>query len=74
MAIACILLFEIIDARTARLLDRIVEIGHGIDPRKLPGGDIVHWDLHSGNLLQIGDRLRPASSIRTSVTIGCTLR
>ena len=45
------------DARTARLLDRIVEIGHGTDPGKLPGGDIVHWDLHSGNLLQVDDRL-----------------
>ena len=45
------------DARTVRLLDRIVEIGHGITPRDLPGGDVVHWDLHSGNLLQIDDRL-----------------
>jgi hypothetical protein len=45
------------DARTARLLDRIVEIGHGVAPADLPGGDIVHWDLHSGNLLQIDDRL-----------------
>ena len=45
------------DARTARLLDRIVEIGRGADPTDLPGGDVVHWDLHSGNLLQIDDRL-----------------
>ncbi len=45
------------DARTARLLGRIVEIGHGVEPADLPGGDIVHWDLHSGNLLQIDDRL-----------------
>ncbi len=45
------------DARTARLLDRIVEIGHAVAPRDLPGGDVVHWDLHSGNLLQIDHRL-----------------
>ena len=45
------------DARTARLLDRIVEIGRGAVPTDLPGGDVVHWDLHSGNLLQIDDRL-----------------
>ena len=45
------------DARTARLLDRIVEIGRGAKPTDLPGGDLVHWDLHSGNLLQIDDRL-----------------
>ncbi len=45
------------DARTARLLDRIVEIGRGVEPSDLPGADIVHWDLHSGNLLQINDGL-----------------
>ena len=45
------------DARTARLLDRIVEIGHAIAPGDLPGGDIVHWDLHPGNLLQEEGRL-----------------
>ena len=45
------------DARTARLLDRIIGIGHEIEHEDLPGGDIVHWDLHSGNLLQINDRL-----------------
>jgi hypothetical protein len=45
------------DARTARLLDRIVEIGRGVDPSDLPGVDIVHWDLHSGNLLQIDNGL-----------------
>ena len=45
------------DHRTARLLDRIVEIGNGVEPTDLPGNDIVHWDLHSGNLLQLDDRL-----------------
>jgi thiamine kinase-like enzyme len=45
------------DARTARLLDRIVEIGRGIALSDLPGTDLVHWDLHAGNLLQINDGL-----------------
>lgn len=45
------------DARTARLLDRIVEIGRGIALSDLPGTDIVHWDLHAGNLLQRNDGL-----------------
>ena len=45
------------DHRTARLLNRIVEIGRGVQPADLRGDDIVHWDLHSGNLLQIDDRL-----------------
>jgi hypothetical protein len=40
------------DERTARLLARIEDVGHRIDPRDLPGHDIVHWDLHPGNLLQ----------------------
>jgi hypothetical protein len=45
------------DARTANLLDRIVEIGSEVRASELPGRDIVHWDLHAGNLLQIEDRL-----------------
>jgi Phosphotransferase enzyme family len=45
------------DGRTARLLDRIVEIGRGTALKGLPGADLVHWDLHSGNLLQTHDRL-----------------
>ena len=45
------------DHRTARLMDRIVEIGRGVEPTDLRGGDIVYWDLHSGNLLQRDGRL-----------------
>jgi hypothetical protein len=40
------------DERTARLLARIEDVGHGIGPHDLVGRDVVHWDLHPGNLLQ----------------------
>jgi thiamine kinase-like enzyme len=46
------------DQRTARLVERIEEIGRSIDPAELPGGEIVHWDWHPGNLLQSDGRLR----------------
>ncbi len=39
------------DACAARLIERIEQIGRDLDPRTLPGGDIVYWDLHLGNLL-----------------------
>jgi hypothetical protein len=45
------------DARTARLLDTIERIGRRLEPADLPGADIVHWDLHPGNLLQSAGRL-----------------
>ena len=45
------------DARTAKLLDRIIEIGREVQAKELPGHDIVHWDLHAGNLLQTEGRL-----------------
>jgi len=45
------------DARTAKLLDRIIEIGQGLQASDLPATDIVHWDLHAGNLLQIEGHL-----------------
>jgi Phosphotransferase enzyme family len=45
------------DVRTSRLLDRIIEIGREVQAKELPGRDIVHWDLHAGNLLQIEGRL-----------------
>jgi hypothetical protein len=45
------------DGRTASLLHRIIEIGRGAQAEDLRGGDIVHWDLHAGNLLQIDGRL-----------------
>jgi aminoglycoside phosphotransferase (APT) family kinase protein len=40
------------DARTASLLQRIVSIGQSTETRDLGGGDVVHWDLHLGNVLQ----------------------
>jgi Ser/Thr protein kinase RdoA (MazF antagonist) len=45
------------DERTARLLARIESFGRTIQPDDLPGNDIVHWDLHPGNLLQEGGSL-----------------
>lgn len=38
---------------SARLVARVERIGHEVDPDDLPGGDVVHWDLHPGNLLQL---------------------
>ena len=45
------------DERTRRVVERIEEIGRALTPADLPGGDIVHGDLHPGNLLQVGGRL-----------------
>ncbi|WCO69193.1 phosphotransferase [Iamia majanohamensis] len=45
------------DARTRALVARIEQIGHGLDPDALPAADLVHWDLHPGNLLQQRGRL-----------------
>ncbi len=39
------------DRRTADLLARIREFGSTLDPTVFSGADIVHWDLHPGNLL-----------------------
>jgi hypothetical protein len=39
------------DKRTARLVASIEEFGAGLDPDDLNGDDIIHWDLHPGNLL-----------------------
>jgi aminoglycoside phosphotransferase (APT) family kinase protein len=39
------------DGRTRTLVERIEEFGGTIDGEKLSGHDIVHWDLHPGNLL-----------------------
>lgn len=41
------------DVRTAKLLDRIIEIGHEVQASDLPALDVVHWDLHAGNVLQV---------------------
>jgi Ser/Thr protein kinase RdoA (MazF antagonist) len=40
------------NARTASLITRIEEFGDAIRPDDLPGNDLVHWDLHPGNVLQ----------------------
>lgn len=45
------------DHRTRALIQRIEAIGRSLVPGDLPGGDIVHWDLHPGNLLADGGRL-----------------
>ncbi len=39
------------DARTAALVQEIEEIGRQVGPDDFSGNDIVHWDLHPGNLL-----------------------
>jgi len=38
---------------TRRLVERIEEIGRSIPTSGWPGDDIVHWDLHAGNVLQV---------------------
>lgn len=45
------------DARTRRIARRIEEIGRTLEPQQLQGTDIVHADMHPGNMLQIGGRL-----------------
>jgi hypothetical protein len=45
------------DERTASLVTRIETFGHGIDQGAFVGRDVVHWDLHPGNLLQVGGTL-----------------
>lgn len=45
------------DHRTRRIVERIESIGRELSPEQLRGNDLVHADLHLGNLLQIGGRL-----------------
>jgi thiamine kinase-like enzyme len=45
------------DHRTKRIVERIEEIGRSLRPEDLGGRDVVHWDLHPGNLLQAGGGL-----------------
>lgn len=45
------------DVRTRRLVDRIEDIGSSLRPEELDGHDIVHGDLHPGNLLQVDGEL-----------------
>ena len=39
------------DARTRSLVDRVEAFGSTVDESDLIGADVVHWDLHGGNLL-----------------------
>ena len=45
------------DARSAALVTRVERIGREVDPADLTGHDIVHWDFHPGNLLQLDGSL-----------------
>jgi hypothetical protein len=45
------------DSRTRRVVLRIEEIGRSLRPEQLAGTDIVHADLHPGNMLQSDGRL-----------------
>lgn len=39
------------DGRTRSLVERVEAFGRTVDGEELIGDDIVHWDLHPGNLL-----------------------
>jgi hypothetical protein len=43
------------DGRTASLLQEIERMGRQFGPDDLGGSDVVHWDLHPGNLLTTPD-------------------
>jgi hypothetical protein len=45
------------DARTAALVEEIEAFGARVDPDEFRANDILHWDLHLGNLLADHDRL-----------------
>jgi aminoglycoside phosphotransferase (APT) family kinase protein len=45
------------DGHTRSLIDRVEEFGRSIDEADLVGVDVVHWDLHTGNLLVSGSSL-----------------
>ena len=45
------------DGRTRSLVERVEVFGSTIDESALIGCDIVHWDLHGGNLLVADDSL-----------------
>lgn len=45
------------DGRTRQVVERIEEIGRSLRPDDLGGRDVVHGDLHAGNLLQAGGRM-----------------
>jgi len=41
------------DQRTRRVIERIEELGNDVSSGTFAGCDIVHWDLHPGNLLAL---------------------
>lgn len=45
------------DARTRTVIERVEEIGRSTDPCDLAGCDIIHFDLHPGNLLHADGHL-----------------
>lgn len=45
------------DKRTRRVVERIESIGRELVPDQLAGNDIVHADLHPGNLLETDGRI-----------------
>jgi thiamine kinase-like enzyme len=45
------------DDRTKRLIERVEELGRSLNTSDLPATDVVHYDLHAGNLLQNDGRL-----------------
>jgi hypothetical protein len=54
------------------VVEQIEAIGRALIPADLAGHDIVHADLHPGNLLQVdGSTGRSASTGRTTSSSGC---
>ncbi len=45
------------DSRTRRVVERIEELGRSLKPSDLGGTDVVHGDLHPGNLLEVDGQL-----------------
>jgi hypothetical protein len=45
------------DERTRRIVEKIEAIGRALTPADLAGSDIVHADLHPGNVLQVDGEL-----------------
>ncbi len=45
------------DRRTANLVHRIEAASRDLDASEFPAADIVHWDFHHGNLLQVDGEL-----------------
>ena len=45
------------DDQTQALINRIESIGRALDPTTFAGSDIVHWDLHPGNVLSSNGRI-----------------